>query len=181
MSFPSVSIAQPIIYYSRVQSGINGGPFAALITAVDNTNSKIDLVYFPPGQLQKVVTGIRYGDDVLPNDGFFLLTSDAAPSCGDEVLGASVTNTDTAAFIVEWTRPASSSSVIVKYKVTGGPTWLTPNAPGNKLADIDPALELITFLNLDDSISYDILIQNICNNGEVSAGVIVTDTAITPP
>lgn len=181
MAFPAVHITDTVLYYPQGFDTLIGGPFAAIITEIDLPGETISVTVFPPRAFPVARTGIQYMPDVDADLSFFALTSDAAPACGAEVTGFSITDFTSYNFVLEWTRPANSAAVMVFYKVTGGPDWLTPNNPGNKTGEIETDMTAFIFTNLDDAVSYDFLIVNICKNGISSAGETLTGTAITPP
>lgn len=184
MALPAgLYISKPVQYLPNVyDAGVwnlgEQGPVAALITAIDAANNKIDLVIFPPGAGPFYRSEILYYSDAGDDANAFKLDTDTL-TCGTDVSGIAITDTSYSNFVVEFTQPTGSHGFLAFYRdVTGDGTWLTPNQPGNKSANYEA--NKATFTDMDDGATYDILIKNICNNGVASSGVTATDTATTP-
>lgn len=183
MSLPAgVYVGLPVQYLPNVFDATawnnEQGPVAAIITAIDTVNNTIDLTVFPSGKAPLFRSGIQYYSDAGDDQNGFKLSTDVL-TCTAEVTGIAVTDTSSENFTVEFTQPTGSHGFLSFYRVTGSGTWLTPNQPGNATVAQEDGVAI--FAGLTDATSYDILIQNICNNGIASAGVTVTDTAILPP
>lgn len=180
MAFPTVDITNPVLVYPRGADNFGNGPFAGIVTAVDNTAETIDVAIFPPGKPMIPRQGIQYGDDVTDGKTFFYLTTDPAPTYTTEKTGTAIPDNYFSAFRVTWTDPAGSQGTLISYKKSSDSVWLTPNKPGNKTGTFNLTNQF-TFNNLDNLTSYDILFQDVGPNGIASPGIIETATTTTPP
>jgi len=101
------------------------------------------------------------------------------PPCGLNHTGISITDTTSNNFVIEWTEAAENFDTIVQYRVLGDTTWLTPNKPGNATGEL--RFQKFVFTGgFTDGIHYEVRVQNICLNGQVSGGVVVDAVATLP-
>lgn len=168
----------PNIYDGGTWNQGQQGPVAAMITAIDTDNDLISLVVFPKGAGPFFRDEIPYYTDAADDQNGFKLDTDTL-TCTDENTGVSVTNADPGNFVIEFTAPAGSHGYLLFYKVHTDVTWLTPNQPGNASAVYEDGAA--TLSGLVDGTNYDFKLQNICNNGIASAGVVINETAVSPP
>lgn len=94
------------------------------------------------------------------------------PACGLNHTSVSITDTTNTNFVIEWTEAAQNFDTIVKYRVQGSGTWLLPNTTGNATGVLVYQKFVFT-AGLTVGVHYEVLIQNICLNGQISAGVVV--------
>jgi hypothetical protein len=175
-------VGQPINYLPNIfdANAWTGGdqvPTAAIVTKIDTVNNLVSLVAFTEDQGPLFRKDIPYYSDAAADQNGFKLTTDVL-TCTTEDTGVAASNTAYNYFVIDYTAPAGSHGVLAFYRVNGSGTWLTPNQPGNATATADGSS--VIFDGLTDGVTYDFLIQNICNNGVPSAGVSITETATAP-
>lgn len=175
-------VGQSVQYLPNVFDAVawNDGqqvPVAALVTKIDSANNRIDLVVFPSGKGPLFRYDVEYFTDTADDENGFKLSSDAL-TCTTENGSMTASDTTYSHFVIDFTPPSGSHGYLIFYRVNGSGTWLTPNQPGNATATYE--YNQIIFNGLSDTVTYDFLLQNVCNNGVASSGVSITETATAP-